>query len=201
MTVGEKIQEVRVRFGLTQEQFAERLEVSRQAVSKWELGQAMPDVSNIVRISELFEVSTDELLLRKGDAAEQVPNPLHLGSVYLMVRDFERSVAFYERFLGQSCGGRCPSGNRFVEFYIDKKCLALMNAEQRPENQLPTGQGYKFVQNYWVEDLRREHARVRELGIGAVSDLQEAYPGYCYFHLRDPDDNVIEVTGGMGEEA
>lgn len=197
MTIGAGIQAQRIRFGLTQEKLAEKLEVSRQAVSKWELDQAMPDADKIIRMSQLFEISTDELLLCNRKEGESVPNPLHLGSVYLIVQDFERSVAFYEAFFGQSCGGRCPSGNKFVEFYIDSKCVALMNVDNAPEAQPPQGRGYKFVQNYWVEDLRREYDRVKALGIGEITEILEAYPGYSFFRLRDPDQNVIEVTGSL----
>ena len=55
---------------------------------------------------------------------------------------------------------------------------------------------YKFVQNYWVEDLAMEHERVKSLNIGNVTEILEAYPTYHYFHLTDPDNNIIEVTGG-----
>ncbi|MBQ8175646.1 MAG: zinc ribbon domain-containing protein [Oscillospiraceae bacterium] len=55
---------------------------------------------------------------------------------------------------------------------------------------------YKFVQNYWVEDLLTEHERVKALNIGKVTEILEAYPTYNYFHLTDPDNNIIEVTGG-----
>ena len=51
MTIGEQIQNLRIAKNLTQEQFAELLEVSRQSVSKWELGQAVPDVDKIIRMS------------------------------------------------------------------------------------------------------------------------------------------------------
>lgn len=64
MTIGEQIQNLRIQKGLTQERLAEMLEVSRQSISKWELGQAVPDVDKIIRMSELFGVSTDTLLLR-----------------------------------------------------------------------------------------------------------------------------------------
>ncbi|MBQ3161641.1 MAG: zinc ribbon domain-containing protein [Oscillospiraceae bacterium] len=55
---------------------------------------------------------------------------------------------------------------------------------------------YKFVQNYWVEDLLTEYERVKALNIGEVTAILEAYPTYNYFHLTDPDNNIIEVTGG-----
>jgi len=127
MTIGDQIQKLRTEKGLTQERFAEFMEVSRQSVSKWELGQAIPDVEKIIRMSELFDVSTDTILLRNADSEQENPNPLHLGSVYLVVKDFEKSVEFYEKFLGVKVGDRCRSGNKFVEFYIDNKCISLMN--------------------------------------------------------------------------
>ncbi|MBQ2823328.1 MAG: hypothetical protein IJF18_01955 [Oscillospiraceae bacterium] len=55
---------------------------------------------------------------------------------------------------------------------------------------------YKFVQNYWVEDLLTEYERVKSLNIGKVTEIRQAYPTYHYFHLTDPDNNIIEVTGG-----
>lgn len=62
MTIGERIAQLRRAAGLSQEQLAEALEVSRQAVSKWETGQALPDIDRIGRLCALFSVSADELL-------------------------------------------------------------------------------------------------------------------------------------------
>jgi len=62
MRISEKIQQLRKSNGLSQEQLAEKLDVSRQATSKWESGASFPDVEKIVLISELFQVSTDYLM-------------------------------------------------------------------------------------------------------------------------------------------
>ncbi|MCL2618711.1 MAG: helix-turn-helix domain-containing protein [Defluviitaleaceae bacterium] len=62
MTLAEKIQGLRKQRGMSQEQLAERVTVSRQAVSKWELGESLPDIDNVVQLSRIFEVSTDYLL-------------------------------------------------------------------------------------------------------------------------------------------
>lgn len=64
MTLGNKIQEIRVARGMSQEQFGEMLNTTRQTVSKWELDQVIPDIRKIVAISKLFCVPTDELLLK-----------------------------------------------------------------------------------------------------------------------------------------
>lgn len=196
MTIAEQIQKLRIQKGLTQERLAEMLEVSRQSVSKWELGQAVPDVEKIIRMSELFDVSTDAILLNNTVSNVEKKNPLHLGSVYLIVKNFERSVDFYERFLDVKVDNRCRSGNKFVEFYVDNKCIALMNEENLIGHNTDLNSPYKFVLNFWVEDLNAEYERIKALKIGKVSDIREAYPTYHYFHLIDPDNNVVEITGG-----
>ncbi len=62
MTLGEKIKDARLKAGLTQEQFAEKLTVSRPAVTKWEADRGIPDVENLKAISQLLNVSLDYLL-------------------------------------------------------------------------------------------------------------------------------------------
>ena len=69
MTFGEKLQALRKKQGLSQEQLAEALGVSRQAISKWELNAAVPDVENIVKLSALLHVTTDYLM--KADVQEE----------------------------------------------------------------------------------------------------------------------------------
>ena len=62
MKIGEKITGLRVKAGLSQEQLAEQLDVSRQSVSKWEMGQALPQIDKVLQLCELFGISTDLLL-------------------------------------------------------------------------------------------------------------------------------------------
>ena len=62
MSIGEKIQQLRKSQGLSQEQLADSLNVSRQAISKWETDQSSPEIDNILALSKMFSVSTDELL-------------------------------------------------------------------------------------------------------------------------------------------
>ena len=147
-------------------------------------------------MSKLFDVSTDAILFNKSEEYTEKKNPLHLGSVYLIVKDFEKSVDFYERFLDVKVDNRRRSGNKFVEFYVDNKCIALMNEENLIGHNTNPNSPYKFVLNFWVEELNTEYKRVKSLKIGKVTDILEAYPTYHYFHLTDPDNNVIEITGG-----
>ena len=70
MTFSEKLIDLRRRRGLSQEQLADRLGVTRQSVSKWESTAAMPEVAKLVALSELFGVSVDYLVKESADAPE-----------------------------------------------------------------------------------------------------------------------------------
>ena len=71
MTTGQKIQALRKGRGLTQEQLAARLGVSRQAVSRWELDETLPDTQNLLPLKEALGVSIDTLL----DSAQGLEEP------------------------------------------------------------------------------------------------------------------------------
>ena len=71
MILGEKIAQLRRKNGWSQEELADKMEVSRQAVSKWESNQTTPDLERILRLSSLFGVTIDYLL--KDDAAPEIP--------------------------------------------------------------------------------------------------------------------------------
>ena len=62
MTFNEKLLSLRRKSGFSQEELAEKLEVSRQAVSRWEMGETMPDAKNLLELSDIFGVSVDSLL-------------------------------------------------------------------------------------------------------------------------------------------
>lgn len=73
MTFAEKLVQLRKKEGYTQEELADRLEVSRQAISRWEIGTAVPDSSNLLRISKLFQVSADYLLNDDYESDDDLP--------------------------------------------------------------------------------------------------------------------------------
>ena len=74
MTIGEKIAKLRIKRNYTQEQLAEALNVSRQAVSRWEINQALPQIDKIIQLCKLFNISTDELLLDNNEIVDNEPN-------------------------------------------------------------------------------------------------------------------------------
>ena len=74
MEFNNKLYELRKQKGFSQEELANRLNVSRQTVSKWEVGDSTPDMEKLVAMSDLFGISLDELVLDK--APEPAPAPV-----------------------------------------------------------------------------------------------------------------------------
>ena len=73
MKLPDKIIKCRKANGWSQEDFAEKLNVSRQAISRWENGSALPDEQNILQISKLFHVTTDYLLNDDYESDTDIP--------------------------------------------------------------------------------------------------------------------------------
>lgn len=62
MTIADKIKTLRKSCNMTQEELADKINVSRQTISKWETNVSIPDIESIIKICKLFSISTDELL-------------------------------------------------------------------------------------------------------------------------------------------
>ncbi len=74
MDLSFKLQELRKASNLSQEELGEKLDVSRQAISKWEAGQTSPEIKKIIQLSEIFNVSTDYLLIDELENADGAQN-------------------------------------------------------------------------------------------------------------------------------
>ena len=73
MNLSEKLLALRKARTMSQEELAERLDVSRQAISRWEQGTAMPDAANLLQLSRLFGVSVDYLLNDEYQSDNDLP--------------------------------------------------------------------------------------------------------------------------------
>ena len=82
MSLGERIYRLRTEKNLSQGDLAEQLEVSRQSISKWENNNAVPDLEKIIKLSEIFEISLDELVKGKTTIVENVDDASQNRKVY-----------------------------------------------------------------------------------------------------------------------
>lgn len=120
MTLGEKISQLRIAAGMTQEELAEKMSVSRQSVSKWEMDQALPQIDKVLAFCDLFGVSTDELLREKNVIKELTPKA-SAGNKYFGTDGFRgeanvnlTSMQAYKvgRFLGWYYSSELSGANR-----------------------------------------------------------------------------------------
>lgn len=96
MELRKKLSQLRKEKGLTQLELAEALNVSRQAVSRWEMGTAVPSLDNLVGLSEVYSVSLDYLVhdkIEKPNQSKQKPDPVSI------VNSREKSKPFLWHFI------------------------------------------------------------------------------------------------------
>lgn len=87
MTLEEQIKYYRKQAGLSQEKMAEKIGVSRQAITKWENGTGTPDIANLMAIANLFQISVDELLSNeKSEKSSLITSMKVVLNTILMVR-------------------------------------------------------------------------------------------------------------------
>ena len=82
MDFGDKLKQYRINEGLSQEQLAEKMGVSRQAITKWETKRGLPDVENMIILAELFKLTLDELVLSEVKKQENKPQVYESETVY-----------------------------------------------------------------------------------------------------------------------
>lgn len=123
MMLPEKIQFLRKRQGLSQEELAERLVVSRQSVSKWEQGLSQPEISKVIQLASIFGVTTDQLLMDDQDI-EQTDVPLRVEN------DEVANATILETMFCTECGKENASDSAFCG-YCGLPFSSYMSADGR----------------------------------------------------------------------
>ncbi len=144
---------------------------------------------------------------------------MRYGLIYLVVKDFEKSVDFYEKVLDMKVSA--VNDTRFAVFNNDSLNICLMNGYYDINNSdkvVRKGEYYpdyddldviaesdnnrKVFINLGVPDLKEEYERIKALNISNnLTPIRfiEVFSPYWYFTFKDPDGNPIEVTGGYYE--
>lgn len=77
MIFAEQLKKLRQEKNISQEELAQQLFISRQAISKWENGDATPDLENLAKLAELLSVTIDELVTGKEPVVEKIEKPMN----------------------------------------------------------------------------------------------------------------------------
>lgn len=108
MTFSEKLQVIRKSKGMTQEELAEKLQVSRQAVAKWESGMAYPDILNLIQLSELFHITID-YLVKDNECSTSIKKAAHTDIEKLIEFRLEAGKNTYAGYADQCLSSRLQS--------------------------------------------------------------------------------------------
>lgn len=171
MIFSEKLQLLRRGKGLTQEALAQALSVSRQAVAKWEAGQAFPDISNLIEISNLFHVTVD-YLVREQDCAASPIEAQNGDLQQLIAFRLEANRNTYAAFMNETASTRLDSHDytyssgdyTYYDTYVGGEQFAGQEAiwyqgkARYAMNYLGRVLGQQFSGNFLKEALRRADA-------------------------------------------
>lgn len=128
MNIGDKIKSLRKTKKLTQEQLAEYLHISSQAVSKWETGVSSPDIDTLPKLAAFFQVTIDDLLDFDRQRIEQEVNTLVEASVPLRANP-EKAEAFYREAL-----------KKYPNNEVLLNCLLMVIPDDRSQEKIKIGE-------------------------------------------------------------
>ena len=168
MIFSEKLQLIRKNKGLTQEELAERLDVSRQAVAKWESGQAYPDICNLIQISKLFNVTVD-YLVKEQDCMINCTQDINPDLEKLIEFRLEANVNTYAAYMNETDSTRLDSHDfsysngpytyhdTYVggEQFAGEEAIWLEGKAQYAMNYLGRVLGQQFSGDFLKEALRK----------------------------------------------
>lgn len=123
MRFEEKIVELRKQKGLSQEELAEQLGVSRQAVSRWELGNTMPDIPNLLQLCELFGVSADYLV--RDDETASARSDQSAKTIARLTREREKIRYQARRFYYTAWAAVLMAIGFMLSFFIDSRWICF----------------------------------------------------------------------------
>lgn len=144
---------------------------------------------------------------------------LQLGSTYLITKDINKSISFYEQLLEMKVSAQ--TYDRWAQFDFNGHCIALFNPEYdeafilnsesadhynqeyiKNFKERKIHYGNNMVLNFYIEDLNKEYQRIKELKIGKVTEIMYLNISSPYYHfiLDDPDGNTIEITGNYSQD-
>ena len=88
MNIGEQINNLRKKHGLSQDDFANLFNVSRQTISNWENGKSYPDLEMIIKVSDYFKISIDELLKNDVQTVKKIDNEKRVIYCYRLICEY-----------------------------------------------------------------------------------------------------------------
>ena len=153
MTLGEKLQFLRKEKGMSQEKLAAELEVSRQAVSKWELDLTLPETENIIKIGKIFQVSYDYLLAEETaekDNISDVPPQKESGTYTENIVMFLKKYGYFSGYILSAVSAYCLIGYSIALAGVNKMMQPLGFTESAGANIVKAGSPIVWLLCFYI---------------------------------------------------
>ena len=183
MTLGQRIQQIRLEHGLSQEEFADKLGTTRQTVSRWELDQTYPEIAKIVLISRVFSVTTDSIL-KNGICTFDTDVGYFACGVY---RSADCEIVETEKFALMfycSADKNILGAKLYMGYENKKRLVAICEREQR---------GEKTEYAYFLKDSN-PHTVISN-GERMASRLGEKYDPHLKASMRRLERFAVDHSG------
>lgn len=213
LNVASFIRQKRKELGLTQEELADKLCVTKAAISKWELAQSYPDITMLPSIAELFGCSIDEILGYCNQKVDYLEKGKQILREFTATTGFTRKLVlinivsanpvclgeFYRDILEANLVNDPEHGgpNR-VEIWFGERdenavCIAVNYQADYIPAKTTTCQGFEFR----VANADAEYRRMLNMGVKIEQEPQNLPWGYRYFNIKDPDGNGIDIVQAL----
>lgn len=172
MLRGEVIKRLRKESEMTQEKLAEKLNISTEAVSKWERGDSSPDIDNLTMLADIFGTSTDYLLGRSVERyADTVADYHRLAKEYEKKEDYKKALEIYKEGI-----------KRFPDSYTLKINAAIEASNIVNENYKKWSE-YDYEQEILLEKLSPDFEEVVEILASALESAEDSETVYNLLHF------------------
>ena len=211
MDFGDRLKQIRLKQGLSQEQLAEKIGVSRQAITKWETNRGLPDVENMIILAEIFKLTLDELVLQGKLSQEKKEENYESETVYDIDCDkhFDIRIGSARKMRICSCedekihvklqSDTLENLNSLYKVKIDekKKRLDIVCENKKVISQFQAGNSLDIVimlPKGYTEHCEIE-ATVKELYIEDLKMKRLEYDGDADFVYVKDTEGSLEFTG------
>jgi len=187
MEFNEKLQELRKQKGLTQEELAEILFVSRTAVSKWESGRGMPSIESLKAISKFFAVtlddllSSEELLVIAEDDHKQ--KEMHIRDLIYGLLDCSMALLFLLPFFGQKVNGAIQEVSLLalteIQLYLKILYLVIVIGMTALGVLTLTLRNCNYA--FWIQNKSRVSLLINAIGVFLFTISQQPYAAVFVF--------------------
>lgn len=180
---GKRLRELRMQRGLTQKETAAQIDVSVQALSKWEKGSCLPDVYHLALLTKVLHVSADALLADEKTGMERVVETIHLGEAVFDVME-KPEMILAGRMIYVRDYEDMPAFDAAIETVHEAEVFASVTDAVLPIHDI------RLSVNFWREESLRAYGFMREVTTDRQPEGVDVYRAPASMYIRGYTDSA-----------